>query len=86
MNRKEFLDHILSSGCVLVRTAKGVYAIVRNVVTGEVSGVPVDDPLRPATACRICKTLDIAPPEAAMSAQEIVDLAHRNHKKSKDQK
>ena len=81
MNRDHFLTYLTENGCVLVRVDNQGYSVVRNVVTGQISGVPVNDPCFHATVCRICKTLGIDPPECAVDAMEIVEKAHKKHGK-----
>lgn len=83
MNRTAFIDFLTDNGCVVVRTDKKGYSILRNVITGKISGVPADDPTLPATVCRICKTLELnALPEEAAIAAEIIEIAHKNHGKN----
>jgi len=77
MNRDDFLKYLIISGCTLVRTDPKGYSIVRNVVTGQISGVPSSDPCFNATVCRICKTLGIVPPDCSIEAREIVEKADK---------
>jgi hypothetical protein len=78
MNRNAFLQFLKESGCSIEHRNPG-YAVCRNVVNGKMSGVPIADPVYPATACRICKTLGIDPPDEVQVAVEIIDIAHRRH-------
>lgn len=82
MKRQAFIDYLLGLGCKEVRKDKKGYSVFRNIINGEMSGVPVDDPLRAATVCRICKTLGVSPPEEAIIAKEVIDIAHQNHGKN----
>lgn len=79
MNRDELIAFLTSDGCVVVREDKRGYTVIRNVMSAKISGVPKDYEILDATACRICKTLDIKPPEGVLSAQTIIDIAHKNH-------
>jgi hypothetical protein len=79
MNREDFLTYLSENACMLVRTDKRGYSVVRNVITSRMSGVPIDDPLYMALVCRICKTLGIEPPACAVSAVDIVERAHKKH-------
>lgn len=79
MQRSDFISYIESQGCTVVRTDRKGYSIVRNVINAKQSGVPFNDPLLDATVCRICKTLEIEPPDEAISAKEIIELAHKKH-------
>jgi len=79
MNRQDFLTYLTDNGCVIVRTDKLGYSVIRNVLTGKISGVPLNDPCYIATVCRICKTLEVDPPECALDAVEIVDKAQKKH-------
>jgi hypothetical protein len=79
MKRQDLMAYLEQNGCVLVRNANQGYSIVRNVVSGKMSGVPVDEDIYPASVCRICKTLAVDPPEEAKLAQDIVEAAHRRH-------
>ncbi len=62
-----------------MRHANQGYSVVRNVMSGKISGIPKEDFILAATVCRICKTLGVDSPESVKEAQEIVDLAHKNH-------
>lgn len=79
MDRADFLTYLLSNGCTHVRTDKMGYSVVRNVITGKISGVPSNNPLLDATVCRICKTLDVDFPEQCQAAVSVVELAHNRH-------
>lgn len=79
MKREEFIKYLSDNACNIIRTDKAGYSVCRNIVNGAMSGVPVTDPVYPATACRICKTLGIAPPDEVLEAKEIIDLAHKKH-------
>lgn len=79
MERADFLTYLAEKGCVLVRTDKKGYSVVRNVINWKSSGIPVNDPLLDATVCRICKTLGIDSPEQCQSALGVVELAHSRH-------
>ncbi|HUN04613.1 MAG TPA: hypothetical protein PLS00_17315 [Niabella sp.] len=46
---------------------------MRNSITKKMSGVPSTDPPLNATVCRICKTLDVIPPQIAVDAKELID-------------
>jgi hypothetical protein len=63
------------------RTDKKGYSVIRNVENNKNSGIPKNNPLRPATVCRICKTLEVVLPdsEEVYQANHIIELAHRNH-------
>ena len=80
MSRDEFINYLTSNSCVVVRNDKNKgYSVVRNVISGKISGIPKESEMLNATICRICKSLVIDPPEDAKDAQHIVDLAHKNH-------
>ncbi len=82
MSRQEVLDFLLTNGCVLVRDDNQGYSVIRNVQTGKMSGLPVNDPPRPATVCRICKNLgidDLPKDEAIQKVRKVVDLVHNKH-------
>ena len=79
MNRQEFLTYLTDNGCVIVRTDKQGYSVIRNVMTGNISGVPLNDPCYAATVCRICKTLGVEPPECALAAVDVVEKAQKKH-------
>lgn len=81
MNREDLLTYLTENGCMSVRTDKSGYSVVRNVMSGSMSGVPANDPLLHATVCRICKTLGINPPDCAVQAMEIIEKAHKKHGK-----
>lgn len=84
MDRSDFLAYLAGKGCLLIRTDKKGYSVVRNVISGKSSGIPVNDPLLDATVCRICKTLDIEFPEQCQSAVGVIELAHNRHSSEKD--
>lgn len=73
MTRTDFIEYLVSNGCEIVREAKQGYSVIRNTASGKMSGVPKTDPPFPVTVCRICKTLEIDPPEVAKVAQKIID-------------
>lgn len=82
MIRAEFIAYLTTDvGCVIVRNDKTGYTVIRNVINGNISGVPVNDPLKPATVCRICKTLgvDIPAIDEVVAAQAVVEALHRHH-------
>ena len=79
MKRQAFLDFLTSNGCLILRTDPKGYSVARNVINLKMSGIPKNDPLRPATVCRICKTLGIHPPEEVMAANAVIEFAHREH-------
>ena len=79
MIRTDFIEHLKNSGCIIVRDDNSGYSVVRNVINAKMSGVPAGDNLRPATVCRICKTLEVSIPESAKVAEKIVNYAHINH-------
>ena len=81
MKREKFISWLLDNGCLVIRNANSGYTIIRNVINGKISGVPVNDPLKPATICRICLTLEINKvPEEAKAAEEIIAFAHKAHR------
>lgn len=66
MQRDEFIKHLISTGCLVVREANQGYSVVRNVVSGAISGVPkanASGEIRTATMIRICATLGVCRPE-----------------------
>lgn len=73
MTRTDFIDYLLANGCEIVREAKKGYCVIRNAQANKISGIPSTDPPLPATVCRICKTLQVVPPDAAKDAQGIID-------------
>jgi hypothetical protein len=77
MTKQDFIDYLVAHDCEIVRIANQGYHVMRNTKNKKMSGVPVTDPPLPATVCRICKTLDIPTPDAAHSAQAIIDAAHK---------
>lgn len=81
MNREEFMAHLTQQGCVIVRNDNKGYSIVRNVINFKMSGVPVNNPMRPATVCRICKNLEITLPDGdgLIEANAIIEAAHKHH-------
>lgn len=79
MIRADVIEHLRSCGCIELRKDAKGYSVIRNVINGKMSGVPANDPLRAATVCRICKTLEVEIPEDARGAEYIVNLAHENH-------
>jgi len=81
MKRSGFIQYLTDNGCLIIREDKAGYCVIRNVINAKMSGVPENDPLRLATVCRICKTLEIEPPDEARSAAEIVDFIHDQHSK-----
>jgi len=84
MNRSIFLIHLETKGCIVIRHDTTGYSVVRNIKNGLMSGVLVNDPLRAASVCRICKTLGLTDgdlPAEAQPAKEIIELAHKNHGK-----
>ncbi len=81
MNRATFIKFLEDNGCALVREDKSGYSVYRNVINGVISGIPVNDPLKAATVCRILKTLcidDLPENEDLTNAKAIVDSVHRN--------
>lgn len=82
MTKEELVDHLTTNGCIVVREDSRGYAVVRNVINGNMSGVPaatnVNGQLRPATVCRTCRTLGVEIPPEAMQAADIVDYIHKN--------
>ncbi len=79
MKRNDLITYLTNNGCVVVRNDNQGYSVVRNVMTGKISGVPKEEHALPATVCRICKTLGIDSPAEVQDAQGIIDLAHKNH-------
>lgn len=79
MIRSLFILYLTDNGCIVIRTDKSGYLVTRNVINMKMSGVPYGDTLRSATVCRICKTLDIEPPEEAKKAAELIELIHNKH-------
>lgn len=82
MNREEFMDFLLTNGVVVVRLDRQGYNIVRNTLTGKMSGVPENDPIKAATVCRICKNLgldELPENEHVREAKAIIDAAHEEH-------
>ena len=82
MTRAEFLTFLEENGCTIARQDKSGYSVCRNVINGLMSGVPKNDPLKPATVCRILKTLgieELPDDEEVRKAKPVIDLAHKNH-------
>lgn len=85
MTKEEFITHLTTyCACIVIREDNAGYTVVRNVINGKMSGVSsASNPngqLRPATICRICRTLGVENiPEEAATAVEIVDYVHKNH-------
>lgn len=78
MKREYFIMHLEAYNCNLVRPDKKGYSVYRSE-KGLISGVPVNDPLKPATVCRICKTLDIPSPADMQDAKNLIDKLHDDH-------
>jgi hypothetical protein len=76
MTREDFIDYLKAHGCEVVRHAHQGYAVMRNITTRKLSGVPSTDPPLEATVCRICKTLDVVVPDVANGAKEIIEHIH----------
>ena len=81
MNRVDFIKYLQERGCMILREDNQGYAVIRNVINGNMSGVPKNDPLRIVTVCRICKTLDIKDVPIEAQSGEIVEIAHNHHAK-----
>lgn len=84
MTQGELISHLTDRcGCIVIRQDNSGYFVVRNVINGKMSGVPLpSNPLgnlKPATVCRICRTLDVEIPEEALKAIEVVDYINKNH-------
>ncbi|WP_169579750.1 hypothetical protein [Runella zeae] len=73
--------HLIQQGCVVVREDSKGYSVVRNLINFKMSGVPVNNPLRAATVCRICKNLEISLPEGdgLVEANAVIEEAHKYH-------
>lgn len=71
MTTEELVDHL-----------KQGYSVMRNVINGKMSGVPmaasVNGQLKSATICKICRTLDVEIPPDGISAEPILDHIHKN--------
>lgn len=74
MTRQDFIDYLQAHGCEIVRIANQGYYVMRR--GNEMSGVPVTDPPLAATACRICKTLGVPVPDAAIDAASTIEEIH----------
>ncbi len=79
MIRSDLINYLEQSECIVVRNDRRGYTVMRNVLSGKMSGIPKDVELYPASVCRICKTLGVETPEEARLAQAIVDAAHKRH-------
>lgn len=76
MTRQDFIEYLEANGCEIVRIANQGYHVMRNIKTKNLSGVPATDPPLDATVCRICKTLEVKPPDVSSGAQALVDRIH----------
>jgi len=76
MTRQDFIDYLEANDCETVRIANQGYYVMRNIKTKNLSGVPNTDPPLDATVCRICKTLEVKPPDISSGAQELIDRIH----------
>lgn len=73
MTREDFIDYLTANDCEVIRIANQGYTVMRNKANNKMSGVPATDPPLAATVCRVCKTLEVDPPEEAGDAKELID-------------
>lgn len=83
MTQQQVVDYLTNDcGCIVVRWDNQGYCVIRNVINARMSGVPVAADrlgnLKPATVCRICRTLEVEIPEEAKKAADIIDYIHNN--------
>lgn len=83
MTKDDLITHLTSSGCIVIREDNKGYSVIRNVINGKMSGAPngslKSGHIRPATICRICRTLGVEIPEEAAKAADVIDHLHNNH-------
>lgn len=89
MTQDELIEHLQDCGCKIVRRANRGYTVMRNLINGKMSGVPVPTgaagQLRPTTICQVCKTLEVTIPDCAKDGEEIVDYVRAKHIEKNDQ-
>ena len=79
MKRDDFINFLLENSCVIVRTDKTGYSVIRNTANEEMSGVPANDPLKPTTVCLVCRNLKLEsiPDEADIYLAKVtIDKVH----------